>query len=71
MVFYGWRNEWIVNEEVFLVFGSLLDLRKRIAVSIEQEFRELSSFNLLGQKTQVIIFLALFIQVPQDVTSFS
>lgn len=49
-----------MNEEVFLVFGSLLDLRNKVAVSIEQEFRELSSFNLLGQKTQVIIFLGTF-----------
>lgn len=46
-----------MNEEVFLVFGFLLNLRNKVAVSIEQEFRKLSSFNLLGQKTQVIIFL--------------
>lgn len=60
-----------MNEDVFLVFGSLQDLRNKVAVSIEQEFRELFSLNLLGLKTQVIIFLALFIQVPQDGTSFS
>lgn len=60
-----------MNEEVFLVFGSLQDLRNKVAVSIEQESRELFSLNLLGPKTLVIIFLALFIQAPQDGTSFS